>query len=91
MPNAVRTLVVLAFFIVGCSAEKALEENAASRLVACMAGNGGVDATEVRFSLDGQRIEQVELSYLGKGSSAYDAVYEDCLQRVADDLDLLTE
>lgn len=65
-----------------------LAEDAATRLTTCMRGNGGVEATDVRFTLDGQLVNDVELSYTGKGSPLYDDVYKSCLRHVTKELDL---
>lgn len=85
--SAIALVVVLA----ACGNTDSLEDRAAERLVDCMIGNGGLEASDVDFSIDGRVVVRVELSYLGQGSSPYDAVYLSCLDRVAEELDLMVE
>lgn len=84
------TVIALAI-LSGCGGRGSIERQAADQLTVCMKGNGGVDASNVRFSIDGKLIGEVELSYLGQGSDPYDAVYNACLSQVADELGLVLD
>jgi hypothetical protein len=74
-----------------CACTASIESDAADQLAECMIGNGGVEASAVRFSINGRSVEEVQLRYNGQGSSPYDAVYESCLAQVANDLDLVVD
>ncbi|MEZ5226846.1 MAG: hypothetical protein R2710_09255 [Acidimicrobiales bacterium] len=89
--RAVALLVTIMTISASCAGTSPLEQEAAHRLTECMIGNGGVEASAVRFTIDDGAVTQVDLQYDGQGSSTFDAVYQSCLTSVTDDLNLKTK
>ena len=79
----------LILFVAACG-ETTQASDAADSLQNCIRENGGVEATDIGFDMNGSEVLAVRLDYDGKGNPLFDAFFDSCLSRVENDLGLTT-
>ncbi len=81
------SIVLLVCMSGSCSSDSPAE-NTKQDITECMGGNGGVVAKEMETRVEDGVLHVDSVSYNGRGSDSYDAVFIECFRSVAKEMKL---